>query len=75
MDKPIEFCPNCKSRKELDPSLGLIIFENLDGVIEILLYHFHCASCNSYVRSTTLDHEEYIRPHELSVLSLPVYIW
>ena len=73
MDKPIDFCPNCGSRKALDLSLGLITNYHPDGVEDILLYHFHCASCNSYVRSTTLDHHAYIRPSEIPVYSIPEY--
>jgi hypothetical protein len=75
MNKPIEYCPNCSCKRELDLSLGLVAANEPDCSEGILLYHYHCAACNTYIRSTTLDYEEYIRPHEVSILSLPVYVW
>jgi hypothetical protein len=74
MHKPIEFCTNCNANQEMDLSLSLMTLNNPDGIEEFLLYHYHCSSCNSYVRTTTLDHEEYIRPEEFVMLSIPVYI-
>lgn len=71
MYKPIEFCPTCNSRQEMDQTLGLMTFKNHVGVGDILLFNYHCASCNTYVRSTTIDHEELIRPNELVVFSIP----
>lgn len=74
MHKPIEFCPHCNNRRELDLSLGLITLNGPKGIEEILLYQYHCATCNSYVRSTTMDHKEYISPKEYVVLSVPKYV-
>lgn len=74
MNRPIELCPNCNGRRELDLSLGLITHENIEGVEDILVYHYHCASCNSYVRSTTMDHEGYTSPDESMVFSIPEYV-
>ena len=62
MYRQIEYCPHCNTYKKLDRSLGLITFNGPDGIEEILVYQYHCSSCNSYVRSTTMNHEEYIRP-------------
>ena len=75
MSKPIEFCPNCNCKRELDRSLGLVSANASETDGYTLLYHFHCAACNSYVRSTTLDYQEFIQADELLVLSQPVYIW
>lgn len=74
MNKPIEFCPNCNGKREMDLTLGLMTHNNLEGDEDILLYHYHCASCNSYVRSTTKNHEEYISPDEFVVFSMPEYV-
>ena len=74
MNKPIEYCANCNGKRELDLSLGLVACNNLEGTEDILLYHYHCASCNSYVRSTTMSHDEYISSDEIMVLSIPEYI-
>ncbi len=74
MNKPIDFCPSCKSKRELDLSLGLVTFNNPEGTDDILLYHYHCASCNAYVRSTTLNHEEYSSPGEFVVVSISEYL-
>lgn len=74
MNKPIELCPNCNGKRELDLSLGLITYNNLEGTEDILLYHYHCDSCNSYVRSTTMNHEDYISSDEYVVFSIPEYV-
>jgi hypothetical protein len=71
MYKPLEYCPNCASVKELDQSLGMMACNNPGE--EILIYHYHCASCNSYVHSTTLDYQEVIVPNEYAVISIPEY--
>ena len=74
MNKLIEFCPNCNGGREFDLSLGLITFNNPEENEDILLYHYHCASCNTYLRTTTVDYEEYIKPNEFAVVSVPEYI-
>ncbi len=62
MNRPIEYCPNCKARQRMDLSLGMMPFHSKDGIKEIFLYHYHCSVCNSYVRSTSMDHVEFIPP-------------
>lgn len=57
----------------MDLSLGLIPFQGADGIKEILVYHYHCASCNSHVRSTTMDYEEYLTPNDSVAISIPDY--
>jgi C4-type Zn-finger protein len=73
MYRLIEYCPHCHARQGIDLSLGLIPFHGPDGIEEILVYHYHCAVCNSHIRSTTMDHKEYIRPKESVVFSIPEY--
>ena len=46
---------------------------NPQGKEEVLLYQYHCASCNAYVRSTTLDHQEVVSPYQPAVFSVPEY--
>jgi hypothetical protein len=72
MPKPLEYCPNCASTRELDQSLGMLA-SNSSGEV-ILIYHYHCASCNSYVHSTTLDYQEIIIPTQVAVISMPEYV-
>ena len=72
MYKPMEYCPNCASTRELDQSLGMVACNSFGE--EILIYHYHCASCNSYVRSTTLDYQEVIVPNEYAVISIPEFV-
>jgi hypothetical protein len=60
--------------KELDLSLAMLTINGPKGKEEVLLYQYHCASCNSYVRSTTLDHQEFISPYEPAVFSVPEYV-
>jgi len=74
MAKRIEFCPSCGCMKEVDISLGMMTLNNPQGKEEVFLYQYHCASCNSYVRSTTLDHTAVISPYEPAVLSVPGYV-
>ena len=74
MYKSIELCPSCKSMKELDLSLRMFTFNGLKGKEEILLYQYYCASCNSYVRSTTLDNQAFISPKVVAVLPVPGYV-
>lgn len=74
MNKPIAYCPNCNAKRELDISLGLATYNNIEGTQDILLYHYHCASCNSYVRSTTMNHDEYISSDDIVGFSIPEYI-
>jgi len=74
MPKLIEFCPSCGCMKEVDTSLGMMTRNNPQGKEEVLLYQYHCASCNSFVRSTTLDHQEVLSPSELAVFSVPEYV-
>lgn len=71
MNQTIEFCPNCNGERELDLYLGLLTFNNLDENDDILLYHYYCASCNMYVRTTIIDYEKYIKPTELAAISIP----
>jgi hypothetical protein len=73
MPKLIEFCPSCGCMKELDLSLGMMTRNNPLGKEEVLLYQYHCASCNSFVRSTTLDHQQVVSPSELAVFSIQEY--
>jgi C4-type Zn-finger protein len=73
MHKLIGFCPSCNYMKELDVSLGMISLNNPIGEDEVLIYQYHCASCNSFVRSTTMDHQE-VSPNELVVFSIPEYV-
>jgi hypothetical protein len=72
MPKPLEYCPNCASMREMVQSLGMLA-DNRPGE-ESFIFHFHCASCNSYVRSTTLDYQEIIFPIEVAVISVPEYV-
>ncbi len=74
MNKPIEFCPNCNGKREIDLSLGMVTYNNLEGTEDILLYHYHCASCNSYVRSTTINYDEYISSDEIVMFSIPEFV-
>jgi hypothetical protein len=74
MYKSIEFCPSCNCNRELDISLGRITINDTEGAGHTFLYHYHCASCNSYVRSTTLDYQEYVYPNEYLAIPYPVYI-
>ncbi len=74
MYKQIAYCPNCNVKRELDISLGMVTYNNIEGTHDILLYHYHCASCNSYVRSTTMNHDEYISSDEIVGFSIPEYI-
>jgi hypothetical protein len=74
MHKQIEFCPNCNSRQEMDQTLGLMSFNSQEGVVDILLYNYHCASCNTYVRSTTMNHEQFIKPNDFLVFSIPEFV-
>jgi rRNA maturation endonuclease Nob1 len=71
MNKPLEYCPSCGSRRELDQSLGMMAIDQPGE--EILIYQYHCASCNSYVHSTTLDYQEIVSPYEVAVISIPTY--
>ena len=71
MNKPLEYCPSCGSRRELDQSLGLLASTHSGE--EILIYHYHCASCNTYVHSTTLDYQEITTPTQAEVISIPAY--
>ena len=73
MHSLIEFCPHCDCRRELDVSLGLAAVNSPNGIEEVLLYHYYCASCNTYVRSTTLDNQEYISPKEAALFPISEY--
>jgi len=73
MRRPIEFCPHCDCGRELDVSLGIAAVNTPDGIEEVLLYHYYCASCNSYLRSTTLDDQEYISSNEVALFPVPEY--
>lgn len=75
MNKLIEYCPNCNAKREMDFSLGLVAANNRVAAEEMLLYHLHCAACNTYIRSTTMEYEDYIQPVELPLLALPVNVW
>jgi len=72
MPKPLEYCPNCASKRELQQSLGMLA-SNCPGD-EKLIYHYHCTSCNSYVHSTTLDYQEIIFPTQVATISIPEYV-
>ena len=74
MHKPIEFCPKCNSRQGMDQTLGLMTFNNHEGLGENLFYNYHCASCNTYVKSTTINHEEFSVPNKFLVFSIPVFV-
>ena len=58
MTKIIEFCPQCECYRELCPSLGLRTIINSEGKEDLLLYHYHCEACNTYVKSTTIEHRD-----------------
>jgi hypothetical protein len=72
MPKPLEYCPNCASMRKMVQSLGML--EGNSPGEEILIYHYHCASCNSYVRSTTLDYREINLHIEVATISIPEYV-
>ena len=74
MQKLMGFCPSCDGTRELDISLGMMTRHDSMGKEEVILYQYHCASCNSFVRSTTMDHQEVISPTELAVFSIPEYV-
>jgi hypothetical protein len=74
MHRPIEFCPNCSSLRKLDLSLGMMTINTPDGKEDVLLFHYHCASCNAYVRSTTLDHKEVASLNQAEIFSVPEYV-
>jgi len=74
MSKPIEFCPHCNSRQGMDRTLGLITVNNHEGVGDILLYNYHCASCNTYIRSTTINYEEFISLNDFLVFSISEFV-
>jgi hypothetical protein len=74
MYKSIGLCPSCKCMKELDLSIGMITSNGPKGKEEALFYQYHCASCNSYVRSTTLEHQAVVSSKKVPVLPLPVYV-
>ena len=74
MHKSIGLCPSCNSMKELDLSLAMLTINGPKGKEEVLLYQYHCASCNSYVRSTTLDNQAFISPKVVAVLPVPGYV-
>ncbi len=58
MFKQVEFCPQCKCFQSMHPSLGLMAVNTPKGMKDVLLYHYHCETCNKYLRSTTLDHKD-----------------
>ena len=72
MYKPLEYCPSCASRRELDQSLGLLASSHPGK--EILIYQYHCATCNAYVHSTTLDYQEITTPTQAEVISIPASV-
>jgi hypothetical protein len=75
MPKPIELCPNCASMRELDLSLGMMTINGPNGIEEVFLFQYHCTKCNTYVRSTTLDHQEIISPTAYKeVGTIPNYV-
>lgn len=73
MHRLIEFCPKCNARQGMDISLGMIPFQGPGGIKEIFLYHYHCSVCNSYVRSTSMDHVEFIPAKEYVEHSTPAH--
>jgi len=74
MHKSIGLCPSCNSMKELDLSLAMLTINGPKGKEEVLLYQYHCASCNSYVRSTTLEHQAVISPKKAMVYAVAEYV-
>ena len=69
MNKPIGFCPHCKGGRELDLSLGLITSNRPEKSEDILLFHYHCAACNTYVRTTTIDNKEHFETNKFALVS------
>jgi hypothetical protein len=69
MVERMEFCPKCNGNRRMVVSLGLMPIDICEGLEDILLFHYHCASCNSYVRSIGMDHEDYLVPDVLAVFS------
>jgi C4-type Zn-finger protein len=76
MPRLIEYCPHCGSMKELTVSLGMISHSTPDGKEDVLIYQYHCAKCNSYLRSTTLDYEDVTSHYESerAIISIPEYV-
>jgi hypothetical protein len=73
MIERMEFCPKCNGNRRMVVSLGLMSVDTCEGRELTLLFHYHCASCNSYVRSNT-DQEETLVPGMMAVFSMPVYV-
>jgi len=74
MPKPIAFCPHCASMREMDLSIGMMTLNNPNGSEEVFLFQYHCATCNTYVRSTSLDHQEIISPNAYAESTIPNYV-
>lgn len=68
------FCPTCNGNRRMVISLGLNPSELRDGSQDSLLFHSHCASCNSYVQSIQLEEESDSIPDMIGVSVVPELI-
>lgn len=73
MHRPLDYCPHCGCLRDLDLSLGMMTVDTQAGKADVLLYQYHCASCNAFVRSTTLDNQEVSSPSEYAAMEIPEY--
>ncbi len=71
MTEHMEFCPKCNGTQKMAVSLGLMPIETDMGPDVVLLYHLHCTSCNTYVRSIPIEQEDSIPLKAAAVPSLP----
>jgi hypothetical protein len=59
MSLQYKFCPRCQGIRDTSVSIGLRKFLLPDGTEhEELMFHFHCASCNTYICSAVATQEE-----------------
>ena len=74
MIERMEFCPKCNGIRKMSVTLGMMPVESEKGPEEILLYHYHCTSCNAYVGSKTMESAEIFVPEEIAASALHAYM-
>ena len=74
MDQRMENCPSCNGPRRMGLSLGWVPTSSTEASEFSLLYHFHCTSCNAYVRTRTMEFEDFILPPIVPEILLSAYI-
>ena len=70
----MEFCPKCNGTRKMMVSLGLQPVSTKNGPDTILVYDFHCTSCNTFVFSRVAEASELAVAEEVADLKIHAFV-